>query len=365
MAKAINEQVARDLSRSESIAIPVTLILLIVVFGSLVAAGMPLLVGIGAILGSFFVLFATSLVTDVSIFAVNLVTGLGLGLGIDYALLMVSRFREELHGDESVGGAVERTVASAGRTVVFSGLTVAVTLASMAFFPLYFLRSFAYAGISVVFFAVLGALITLPAALGVLGPRINALRIRRNAGTAHEGTRWAALATAIMRHPWPVAVGSIALLLVLAWPALDVRFGQLDERALPASDAAVVATNTLRADYPELGGAPIDIMVPGPVADDEVAAYAAALSRIESVTGRGLVRRRVRGRSQGGAAPGDPRHHGRRHRAPRRHLDRATAKPRGRGWSSVPSEQCPHRAPAPWSAASRRPTPTPRRPSPA
>jgi RND superfamily putative drug exporter len=283
VAKAINEQVSRDLRRSESIAIPATLILLVFVFGSLVAAGMPLLVGIGSMLGSFFVLFLVSLVADVSIFSVNLVTGLGLGLGIDYALLVVSRFREELALLGSVEEAVARTVSSAGRTVVFSGLTVAVTLAAMAFFPLYFLRSFAYAGISVVLFAVLGALVTLPAALSLLGPRINALPIRRNAGRAHEGTRWASLATAIMRRPWPVALGSIALLLVLAWPALDVRFSQLDERALPATDAAVVATTTLRSEYPDLGGAPIDVMVPGSVPAAGLAAYAAALSRVATI----------------------------------------------------------------------------------
>ena len=283
VAKAINSQVALDLKRSESIAIPATLVLLIFVFGSLVAAGMPLLVGIGSMLGSLFVLLLVSLTTDVSIFAVNLVTGLGLGLGIDYALLVVSRFREELDRLGSVDEAVARTVSSAGRTVVFSGLTVAVTLASMAFFPLYFLRSFAYAGISVVVFAVVGAIVTLPAALAILGPRINSLPIRRNVGRGHEGTRWASLATAIMRHPWPVAVGSIALLLVLAWPAIDVRFSQLDERALPASDPSVVATNTLRAEYPDLGGAPIDVMLPGPVAASALSDYAMALSRVPTI----------------------------------------------------------------------------------
>jgi RND superfamily putative drug exporter len=283
VAKAINVQVARDLTRAESIAIPATLILLLVVFGSLVAAGMPMLVGVGAIAASMLVLFLLTFVTDVSVFAVNLVTGLGLGLGIDYSLLIVSRFREELALIDSVETAVTRTVATAGRTVVFSGLTVGVTLAAMWFFPLPFLRSFAYAGTSVVLFAVLGALITLPAALAMLGPRINALRIRRNLGRAHEGRRWAALATWIMRHPWPVAIGSTVLLLVLAWPALSVRFSQLDERALPPSDPAVVATNLLRSDFTELGGAPIDIIVPAPVDDSALADYAAALSAIPAI----------------------------------------------------------------------------------
>jgi putative drug exporter of the RND superfamily len=283
VAKAINVQVARDLARAESIAIPATLVLLVVVFGSLVAAGMPMLVGVGAIVASLLVLFLITFVTDVSVFAVNLVTGLGLGLGIDYALLVVSRFREELTQRETVEDAVARTVATAGRTVVFSGLTVGVTLASMALFPLSFLRSFAYAGTSVVLFAVLGALVTLPAALAMLGPRINSLRIRRNVGRAHEGRRWAVLATWIMRHPWPVAIASAALLLVLAWPALSVRFSQLDERALPPSDPAVVATNLLRSDYPDLGGAPIEVIVPAAVGEAAIADYATAISSLDTI----------------------------------------------------------------------------------
>ena len=283
VAKAINVQVARDLTRAEAIAIPATLVLLVVVFGSLVAAGMPMLVGVGAIVASLLVLFLLTFVTDVSVFAVNLVTGLGLGLGIDYALLIVSRFREELAQKDSVEEAVVRTVATAGRTVVFSGLTVGVTLAAMGLFPLSFLRSFAYAGTSVVFFAVLGALITLPAALAMLGQRINSLRIRRNVGRAHEGRRWAALATWIMRYPWPVAIASTALLLLLAWPALSVRFGQLDERALPPSDPAVVATNLLRGDYPDLGGAPIDIIVPAAVGEEALADYATAISAVPTI----------------------------------------------------------------------------------
>jgi putative drug exporter of the RND superfamily len=283
VAKAINTQVTRDLARAESIAVPATLLLLVVVFGSLVAAGMPLLVGVGAIVGSLLVLFLITLVTDVSVFSVNLVTGLGLGLGIDYSLLIVSRFREELAAQAGVEQAVANTVATAGRTVVFSGLTVAVTLASFALFPLSFLRSFAYAGVTVVTLAVVGALVTLPAALAMLGPRINALRVRRNVGTSHEGTRWARLATWIMRHPWPVALACTALLLALAWPALQVRFSQLDERALPSSDPAVVATQQLHADYPGLGGAPIDVLVPAGAGEAAVGDYAAALSQVATI----------------------------------------------------------------------------------
>ena len=289
IAKAINNQISSDLAKAESIAIPVTFILLLVVFGGLIAAGMPLLVGLGSIVGSLFVLFLLTFATDISVFSINVVTGLGLGLGIDYSLLVVSRFREELAASDggsrsSIEQAVSRTVATAGRTVVFSGLTVAVTLAAMLFFPQYFLRSFAFAGISVVVFAVLGAIVTLPAALGMLGPRVNALRIRRGVGRGHEGTRWATLARAIMRRPWPVALGSIAVLLVLAWPALSVQFGQVDERALPSTDPSVVATGVLGTEFPGLGGVPIDIVVPVPVDATELGDYAAAVSQAQGIT---------------------------------------------------------------------------------
>ena len=290
ISKAINTQISSDLGRAEAIAIPVTFILLLFVFGGLIAAGMPLLVGIGSIVGSLFVLFLITFLTDVSVFSINVVTGLGLGLGIDYSLLVVSRFREELAATNETGErrsveeAVVRTVSSAGRTVVFSGLTVAVTLASMLFFPQYFLRSFAFAGVSAVVFAVLGALITLPAALGMLGPRVNALRIRRGVGRANEGSRWATLASAIMRRPWPVALGSIGLLLVLAWPALSVQFSQVDERALPTADASVVATGLLRTEFPGLGGVPIEVIVPGPIEDAALADYAASLSQAPTIT---------------------------------------------------------------------------------
>lgn len=285
ISKAINTQISSDLAQAEAIAIPVTFILLLFVFGGLIAAGMPLLVGIGSIMGSLFVLFLVTFLTDISVFSINVVTGLGLGLGIDYSLLVVSRFREELATKgATVEEAVIRTVSSAGRTVVFSGLTVAVTLASMLFFPQYFLRSFAFAGISAVAFAVLGALITLPAALGMLGPRVNALRIRRGVGRAHEGSRWATLASAIMRRPWPVALGSIALLLVLAWPALSVQFSQIDERALPSADSSVVATEVLKSDFPGLGGVPIEVTLPTPTDDAVLAGYASALSQAPTIT---------------------------------------------------------------------------------
>ena len=143
---AFNDTITSDLAKADSIAIPLTMVLLVLVFGGLVAAGLPFVVAAGAVLGSFAVLFAVTLATDVSIFALNLVTGLGLGLGIDYALLVVNRFREQLAAGDDVESAVARTVTTAGRTVFVSGVTVAITLSSLSLFPQYFLRSFAYAG---------------------------------------------------------------------------------------------------------------------------------------------------------------------------------------------------------------------------
>ncbi len=285
VGQAITGQISSDLARSEAIAIPLTTILLLIVFGSLVAAGMPLLVGLASIFGSFFVLYLLTYQTDVSVFALNLVTGLGLGLGIDYSLLVVSRFREELASGREVSTAVARTVGSAGRTVVFSGVTVALTLAALLFFPQFFLRSFAYGGIFVVLFAVVGAVIVLPAVLGLIGPRINSLRIRRSVDRPNRGARWATLATAIMRRPWPVAIGCIAVLILMAWPALGAKFGQIDERALPRDNYAVLDSAALTEDFPGLGRAPIDVMVPAGVDTEAVAAYAARLSLVASIEG--------------------------------------------------------------------------------
>ena len=302
VSQAITGQISSDLARSEAIAIPLTTILLLIVFGSLVAAGMPLLVGLASIFGSFFILYLLTYQTDVSVFALNLVTGLGLGLGIDYSLLVVSRFREELASGREVGAAVARTVASAGRTVVFSGLTVALTLAAMLFFPQFFLRSFAYGGISVVAFAVIGAVIVLPAVLGLVGPRINSLRIRRSVDRPNRGARWATLATAIMRRPWPVAIGSIAVLMLLAWPALGAKFGQIDERALPRDNYSVLDSAAITEDFPGLGGAPIDVMVPADVDAEAIAEYAADLSLVATIEGVDSPA----GLFEGGARVGDP-----------------------------------------------------------
>ncbi|HSX96851.1 MAG TPA: MMPL family transporter, partial [Streptomyces sp.] len=206
--------IQEDLLRAEMIALPVTLVLLVMVFGSAVAALLPLGVGIVAILGTNAILRGLTEVTDVSVFALNLTTAMGLGLAIDYALFIVRRFREELAGGADSLTAVATTLRTAGRTVLFSGLTVAVSLAAMMVFPQSFLKSIAYAGIAVVLLAAAAALILLPAALVLLGDRVNALdmrklfRRRRSADTEgddtpavnEEGAAWGRMAALVMRR---------------------------------------------------------------------------------------------------------------------------------------------------------------------
>src|SRR5262249_21462994 len=200
VSRQVNEQVTGDLGKAERITIPITLLLLIVVFGGLVAAGLPVLVGLLAILGTLLALFAISSVTDVSIYSLNLTTALGLGLAIDYSLFVVSRFREELRRGLAPHDAVVRTVETAGRTVAGSALTVAASLGAMLLFPLVFRRSFAYAGIAVSLIAAAGAIVSLPALLAVLGHRVDALRLwKRDPKPVGQGM-WHRIATAVMRR---------------------------------------------------------------------------------------------------------------------------------------------------------------------
>src|SRR6266480_229642 len=177
---AINKQVSSDLERAELITFPIVAILLLIVFGSLVAAALPLLIGGIAIMGAFAILRAMTNWTDVSVYAVNVVTMLGLGLAIDYSLFIVTRFREELrHGKGDVKGALERTMATAGRTILFSGLTVSTSLLSLLLFPEFFLRSMGMGAIAATLVALLASLTILPAVLALLGRRVNALSIQR------------------------------------------------------------------------------------------------------------------------------------------------------------------------------------------
>ena len=283
-AHAINTKISEDLKLSESISIPLTFILLIFVFGGLVASAMPLLVGVSAILGSFLVIYLLTLVTGVSIFALNLITGLGLGLGIDYALLIVNRFREELHAGRSVDESIKRTVNTAGKTVFYSGLTIVITLAALVLFPQMFLKSFGYAGVTVVVMAVLGALVALPALLAILGTRIDKLVVRKSSITPKEDGRWADTARFVMRRPVAVVMLSLIILTVLAAPIKNMVFSQVDSRVLPASNSAALASKIISDRFPGQEGNPIEIIVPnGATMGTQINQYTTEIAQVPGI----------------------------------------------------------------------------------
>ncbi|MFM8447930.1 MAG: MMPL family transporter, partial [Candidatus Nanopelagicaceae bacterium] len=250
ITSAINGRISKDLAIAESISIPLTFILLIIVFGAIVASAMPLFVGLFSILGAFFLLYLITKFTDVSVFALNLVTGIGLGLGIDYSLLMVNRFREELHHGKEVADAVITTVKTAGKTVFYSGLTVAVTLGSMVVFPQSFLKSFGYAGVSVVIIAIISAIFPLPALMMLLGHRVDKFVVRKSAITPKSDGRWAHTARFVMRRPVSIVLLSLLILAAIAAPIKNVAFSQVDARVLPKSDKAAVAYQVMANRFP-------------------------------------------------------------------------------------------------------------------
>ena len=203
-----------------------------------------------AIFGTFLALFLVTLATDVSIFSINLTTALGLGLAIDYSLLTVSRFREELARGLDTEAAVAQTLQTAGRTIAFSAVTVVVALSALLIFPLYFLRSFAYSGIAVVAIAAAAALLTLPALLAVLGPRVNKFSVRRKrAARPSAGGFWYSLSHAVMRRPLLTGAPVVLLLIVLALPFLGVSFSLPDDRSLPPSSEARIVGDSVRNDF--------------------------------------------------------------------------------------------------------------------
>ncbi len=283
---AITKKISDDLKIAEAISIPLTFILLAFVFGALAASAMPLIVGVSAILGAFFILYLISLFTEVSVYALNLTTGMGLGLGIDYALLMVNRFREEIHHGKSVEDAVVTTMATAGKTVFYSGMTVLVTMVSLTFFPLPFLKSFGYAGVSVVALAVVGAIFGLPPILAWMGNRIDKGVIRKSAITPKEDGRWADTARFVMKRPVPVVVLSLIILGIMAAPLGNIKFSQGDARMLPADNPAAVATMIQAERFPGQTGTPIEIIIfNGAQKTEEVAQYAARVANVDGIVG--------------------------------------------------------------------------------
>ncbi|CAA9321698.1 MAG: FIG01123256: hypothetical protein [uncultured Nocardioidaceae bacterium] len=289
----VGEQVSEDIARAESLTLPLVLLLSLVIFGSLVSALMPALLGGIAVLGSFAVLRALTTVTDVSIYALNIITLLGIGLAIDYALFVVSRFREELANGRNTPDAVAATIGTAGRTVAFSGLIVAVSLSSLLLFPQVFLRSMGFGGVAAVLVAMIAALTVLPALLAVLGPRIDAGRMPwrrgsvtstapRHASSVDSGA-WARIAGMVMRMPVRVLTLVTVALLALGLPFLRVEWTDVDERVLPVGTESRVVSETIRADFPGQGIEHADVVVSGPVDEQALASYTEALSQVDSV----------------------------------------------------------------------------------
>jgi RND superfamily putative drug exporter len=287
----VNEITSEDLRRAEEISLPIVLLLALLIFGSLVAAAMPALVGALAVVGSLAVVRLLTEATEVSVFSVNVITLLGMGLAIDYALFVISRFREELlklpaDDPTAPGTAIVRTMATAGRTVLFSGLTVAAALSSLLVFPQNFLRSMGYGGIAAVMIAMLAALTVLPATLRLLGRRIDAGRMpwrrHRPVAVGDEHGWWARLAHAVMARPVVVVVAVSAVLLAIASPFLHATFGSVDHRVLPEDAPAHVAADRLAAEF---GGetSSASLLLRGTDGAD-VAAYTREVEAVDGVT---------------------------------------------------------------------------------
>ncbi|HEV7886660.1 MAG TPA: MMPL family transporter [Acidimicrobiales bacterium] len=278
----VGTTIEKDLKKAEAIAIPITLVLLVLVFGSVVAAGLPIGIGIIAIVGTMLVLRIVAAMTTVSIFSLNLTTSMGMGLAIDYSLFVVSRFREELRAGRAPDDAVVRTVETAGKTVAFSALTVAASLAALMVFPLAFLRSFAYAGIAVVLLAGVAAVVVLPALLAVLGTKVDSLVLfKRHPKEVGEGF-WHRVATMVMRRPVPIATVVIFVLLMLGAPFLKVQFGLPDDRVLPASAPGRQVSDQIRANFSSNEAFALSVVGLGAKGAD-AGDYAGRLSRLPGV----------------------------------------------------------------------------------
>lgn len=301
----VNAQVGKSLALAEGIAVPLILILLIFAFGSVVSALLPLAIGGIAILATFAELFILGSVTNVSIYAISLTTQLGLGLGIDYALLMVSRFREQLAAGQDVRDAVVHTTATAGRTVLFSATTVAVALTALLIFPQFFLKSFAFAGIGVALIAAVSTVIVIPALLALLGHRVNAGRLRWAAsGRGDASPLWGRIARGVTRRPVLAAVPVLAVLLVAASPLLGVTFGTPDQTVLRPGMSSRQVSEAVSADFSGDTATTVNVVTAGPVASTAANAdYARQLSTLPGVV---RVDSSVGTFAAGRSAPGDP-----------------------------------------------------------
>ena len=278
-----NDQTRKDLTRAELIAFPILALLLLFVFRSVVAASIPLLIGVISIIGTLLVLRVMSGVVDTSLFALNIATGLSLGLAVDYALLMVSRYREELEREGATREAHRRTVRTAGRTVVFSGLTVAAAMAALIFMPQRFLYSMAVAGASVAVLSSVIAILVVPSLLRLLGTRIDALSIRRGPAVSDTSDGWYRLARGVMRRPVAVGLASAALLLVAAAPLLTTTLTGPSAEAVPPGQPSYDAYRYLEEHYPRDVTEAVTIAVHGSAGDGQLTAFRRRIGEIEGV----------------------------------------------------------------------------------
>jgi RND superfamily putative drug exporter len=317
----VNDQTKKDLATAELITIPLTVIALIWVFGSLLASLLPLVVGLFSIVGTMATLRALATLTDVSTYSLNMTTAMGLALAIDYSLFVVSRYREELRAGATSAAAVRRTMQTAGRTVLFSAVTVGLSLAALMVFPVYFLRSFAYAGVAVVALATVAALILLPAMLTVLGPRIDSLdlrvfvrRVLRRPPPVVKPVEqgfWYRFAAAVMRRALPVGLLVTAVLVGLGLPFLHAHFAYPDDRVLPHSASAHQVGDDIRTRFTSNAGSTMTVVaadISG--APGALGGYAADLSRLNHVTSVSSAAGVYDDGTRIGAAAGPPRHVG-------------------------------------------------------
>jgi RND superfamily putative drug exporter len=293
----LSDQAEKDLQRSDLLTAPVTFVALVLVFGSVIAALLPLGVALLAVLGTFVVLTVLAQLTTVSVFSLNLATGLGLGLAIDYSLFVVSRYREEFARGVSTPVAIGRSMQTAGRTVAFSAGTVAISLMALSIFPIPYLRSFAYGGVAVVALAAFAAIVVLPALLAVLGPRVEQFRLFKVRETT-EGGGWRRQADRVMRHPVPYAVTVSLVLMLLAIPFFHLNLGLSDDRVGPKDMSSRLATDQYREHFASREADALSVQVPGidpktnEKAIDDFARELAGLpgvSRVDAITGEYLV----------------------------------------------------------------------------
>jgi RND superfamily putative drug exporter len=285
VARQVSERSEKDVQRAELISTPITAVALVLVFGSIVAAGLPLSIGVVAVVGTLFALHLVASATEVSIFALNLTTGLGLGLAIDYSLFIVSRYREELVAGASPRVAVGRTMQTAGRTIFFSAATVMISLLALLLFPFTYLRSFAYAGVAVVGLAAVAAIVVLPAVLVLLGPRIEKGRLFEPR-EEHGGGFWRRQAERVMRHPWAYTLGVSALLLVLAIPFLRINLGQIDDRVVPPDVASSrAAADQIREHFTSRENGALRVSLPDVDPDSDTQRIAALAEKLRALPG--------------------------------------------------------------------------------